>query len=90
MSPAEVVQLTQQFFWIVLLLAAPALLTSLVVGLIISILQTLTSIQEQTLNFVPRLACVALVIVLLAPWLARVATAYTITLLRNMHEIALR
>lgn len=90
MSPAQVVQLSQQFFWVVLLLAAPALLTSLVVGLVISIIQTLTSVQEQTLNFVPRLACVALVVALLAPWLARVATSYTIMLLSNMHEIALR
>ncbi len=90
MTPAHVVQISQQFFWVTLLLAAPALLTSLAVGLLISILQTLTSIQEQTLNFVPRLACVALVVALLAPWLARVATSYTILLLAHMHEIALR
>ena len=53
--------------------AAPLLLVSLVVGLIISILQTVTSIQEQTLTFVPKLLAVFLVLILAGNWILGLA-----------------
>jgi len=87
MNPSEVVLLGRQMLWIALVLAGPALAASLVVGLLISVLQTLTSIQEQTLNFVPRLVCVALVLAVTMPWLLRVAVHYTIRMLANLPEV---
>ena len=53
----------------VLLLAAPVLIISMAVGLIVSILQATTSIQEQTLSFVPKIAAILLALVLFGPWM---------------------
>lgn len=52
-----------------LMVAAPIVLTALVVGTVISLLQTLTSIQEQTLSFVPKLLACGLCLWLMAPWM---------------------
>jgi flagellar biosynthetic protein FliQ len=58
-------------------LAAPILLTALVVGLIVSILQATTSIQEQTLTFVPKIASIMLVLALLGGWMFAHLAEYT-------------
>ena len=55
MSADQMVQMLQEFLYLGLLLVAPAVLTSLAIGLIIAIFQTVTSIQEQTLTFAPRI-----------------------------------
>jgi len=61
---------------LVLLLSAPMLLTGLVVGFIVALLQTITSIQEQTLSFVPKAIAVLLVLVLVAPWMLNTVVGY--------------
>lgn len=61
--------LTQQMLWTVLLVAAPILLTTLVLGLAISIFQVVTQIQEMTLTFVPKLAAVFFIMLVLGPWM---------------------
>ena len=60
--------------------AAPVLLVSLVVGLIISIFQTVTSIQEQTLTFVPKIICVFMAIIVLGHWMMNGMTEFMIRL----------
>ena len=57
--------------WTMLSVALPVLLTAMVVGLMIGILQTATSIQEQTLIFIPKILAVFFCIVLLAPWMGQ-------------------
>ncbi len=61
---ASLLALTDRMLWITALVAAPVLLAALAVGLIIGILQAATSVNEQTLTFVPKLAIIALVLVL--------------------------
>ncbi|TFG83971.1 MAG: flagellar biosynthesis protein FliQ [Spirochaetales bacterium] len=61
----------------ILILAGPILITALVVGLVISILQATTSIQEQTLTFVPKIAAIMLVLALLAGWMFATLGEYT-------------
>ncbi len=61
-----------------LLLCAPMLIAACVVSLVMSLLQTLTGVQEQTLTAVPRLTVVFLMVVVLMPWLAHRTVAYTI------------
>ncbi len=61
----------------ILMLAAPVLLTALVVGLVISIVQATTSIQEQTLTFVPKIAAIMIVLMLLAGWMFSELGDYT-------------
>jgi flagellar biosynthetic protein FliQ len=61
----------------ILLLSAPALLISMAVGLVISVLQATTSIQEQTLTFVPKLAVILGVLVLFGPWMLSTIVEFT-------------
>ena len=64
-----VVQIANQALYLIIKTAAPVLLVSLVIGLIVSIFQTVTSIQEQTLTFVPKIIGVFLTLMLLGSWM---------------------
>lgn len=86
MSTAQIVEIGQDLLYTGLLLAMPALLVSLVVGLIVSILQTITSIQEQTLSFVPRLLAVGLVLVFTMAWALQLASHFTVRMLAQATE----
>lgn len=63
-DPSALLALADRMLWITALVAAPVLLASLAVGLVIGIIQAATSVNEQTLTFVPKLAAIALVLVL--------------------------
>jgi flagellar biosynthetic protein FliQ len=69
MSPQSVVTIGQQALTVMLLLAAPLLLTSLVVGLIVSVLQAATQINEMTLSFIPKLIATLAVLIVAGPWM---------------------
>ncbi len=69
MTEETVVNITMATVWLILKVSAPMLLVSLVVGLLISIFQTVTSIQEQTLTFVPKFVGILLVLVLTGSWI---------------------
>ncbi len=69
MTDAEVMDIVQDMVWCILKCSAPLLLVSLVVGLVISIFQTVTSIQEQTLTFVPKLVCIFVALLLCGGWI---------------------
>jgi flagellar biosynthetic protein FliQ len=77
MNVAEAAALMTGAVLEILILAAPILITALVVGLIISILQATTSIQEQTLTFVPKIASIMLVLALLGGWMFTHLAEYT-------------
>lgn len=77
MNVPHVVQIGRELLLTSLMLAAPPVIASLVVGLIVSILQTITSIQEQTLSFAPRLAAVAAVMLFTLPWSLEVLVNFT-------------
>lgn len=83
MNEIIVIDIARQAIFMVLKVAAPTLLTSLIVGLIVSILQTVTSIQEQTLTFVPKLVAVFLVIMLFGNWMLTSVREFTIELYSN-------
>lgn len=76
MSVGDVVDITSQAIWLLIKCAAPMLLASLVVGLIVSIFQTVTSIQEQTLTFVPKILTVFLVLILTGNWILNNIVAF--------------
>jgi len=69
LSTGDVVNITIQAVWLIIKCSAPMLISSLVIGLIISIFQTVTSIQEQTLTFVPKLLVILLVLILTGDWI---------------------
>lgn len=69
MSTSDVVDITSQAIWLIIKCSAPMLLVSLVVGLIISIFQTVTSIQEQTLTFIPKILAVFITVIICGDWI---------------------
>jgi flagellar biosynthetic protein FliQ len=81
-TDVEVISLFREAIWLTIKLSAPALVVSLVVGLVISIIQTTTSIQEQTLTFVPKLMAVLVVLLIFASWMIHSMTDYTRELMR--------
>jgi flagellar biosynthetic protein FliQ len=86
MTGPEVIQIGQDLLYTALLLAMPALLASLVVGVVMSVLQTITSIQEQTLTFIPRLLAVGIVLIVTMAWSLQLATHFTIRMLWHAAE----
>lgn len=69
MTEAMIIDMAREVLWTIVKTSAPLLIISLVIGLIISIFQTITSIQEQTLTFVPKFLAIMLVIVLCGSWM---------------------
>lgn len=69
MTTGDVVDIASEAIWIIIECSTPLLLVSLIVGLIISIFQTVTSIQEQTLTFVPKILVMFLMIILTGDWI---------------------
>ena len=88
MSPQTVVELGQSALTTILILAAPLLLAALVVGLVVGILQTVTSIQESTLTYVPKMVAVIVVFIVCLPWLSRTMVSFTTQLLVNLPQYA--
>ena len=80
MNGAEVLDVGRDAIWLVIQLSAPVLIVGLVVGVGIGLLQALTQIQEQTLSFIPKIIGVAVVIVVLGPWMLGQLVSYTTAL----------
>lgn len=83
MTIDTVLDLSRQTLWVIVSSSAPMLIISLVVGLVISIFQTVTSIQEQTLTFVPKLLAIFLVIALAGQWIMGQIVGFMIELCSN-------
>lgn len=88
MTEAYIFTLAQQTFTLILMLAAPILIVSLLVGLLVSMFQAATQISEITLTFVPKILAVALVIALLGGWMAQQLLSYTARLLSELPNLA--
>jgi flagellar biosynthetic protein FliQ len=88
MSIGEITSLLRGGILEVLILAAPMLVSALVVGLVVAILQATTSIQEQTLTFVPKLVAILLVLAFLGGWMFSSLGDYTVQLFRMIPAMA--
>ena len=86
MGADQVVQLMRQLLTEAMLLAAPLLLSAAAISLIVSLLQTLTSVQEQTLTAVPRLVTVFVVMMVTMPWMIHRLVGYTLGLFGDFHR----
>ncbi len=86
MTPDMVSELLRQLMKEAMILAAPVLIASALLSFLLSLVQTLTSLQEQSLTSVPRLAAVAMIMLVGMPWfLGRMAT-YTRLLISDLHR----
>ncbi|MDI6785743.1 MAG: flagellar biosynthesis protein FliQ [bacterium] len=88
MTEEFVVRLVQEALFTTILISAPSLGAGLIVGLVISIFQTTTSIQEQTLVFVPKIVAVLLSGVIFGPWMLRYLIEYVNKLLSVVATLA--
>jgi flagellar biosynthetic protein FliQ len=84
MSPEMAVDVCRRAIQTMLLAAAPMLLIGMGIGLLVSIFQAATQINEQTLSFVPKIVAVFLTILFFGPWLIKLLTVFTIGLFETM------
>ena len=87
MTPALASDLIRHALMETILLAAPFLLTALIVGVAVSLLQAMTQIQEQTLTFIPKLVAICAVILIVLPWFLGRLTAYLSGVLRSLSTL---
>lgn len=86
MSADFIIGLAGDAVYTVLKASAPMLVLALVVGLIISVFQATTQIQEQTLAFVPKIVAVFVSIIVFGPWILNTIVDFTFNLLNNLHQ----
>ena len=89
MNLETAIELFRQSVISALMLVSPILITTIVVGLVISIIQSVTSIQEQTLSFAPKLFAVGGVLIVGSAWLMRTLMNFTIDVYQRIGEITL-
>lgn len=77
MSENEIISITREAMWVMLKIAGPLLLIALVVGVIISLIQALTQIQEMTLTFVPKIVIMMAAALLLLPFMMQTLESFT-------------
>ncbi|MWV43536.1 flagellar biosynthesis protein FliQ [Paenibacillus sp. HJL G12] len=86
MNSDFIIGLAGQAVYTVLKVSAPMLLLGLIVGLIVSIFQATTQIQEQTLAFIPKIVAVLLAILLFGPWILTTLVDFTFNILNNLYK----
>jgi flagellar biosynthetic protein FliQ len=86
MGPDQTVEVMRRVLMEAMLLSAPLLVTACLVSLLVSLLQTLTSVQEQTLTAVPRLVVVFIVTMAALPWMVHRLTNFTLHMLTDLHR----
>ena len=88
MSSTLAVELIRQALTVALLVAAPLLITSLAVGILVSLIQAVTQIQEQTLTFIPKLVAMAAIFIILLPWSLAQLIQYLVGVLQSFPTLA--
>jgi flagellar biosynthetic protein FliQ len=86
MGPDQTVEIMRKLLVEAMLLSAPLLITACLVSLVVSLIQTLTSVQEQTLTAVPRLVVVFVVTVAALPWMVHRLVGFTIRMFTDFHK----
>ncbi|NGX60891.1 MAG: Flagellar biosynthetic protein FliQ [Chlamydiae bacterium] len=77
MSPEQITHIVRETLYTALEIAAPFLLLALIVGLLVSLVQSMTQIQEMTLAFVPKMLALAAALAIFFPWMLKMATKFT-------------
>jgi flagellar biosynthesis protein FliQ len=87
MSPEFAVELLKNTMFQAVILSAPILVTAMLIGMVVSLLQAVTTIHEQTLAFVPKTIGVAALLVILMPWMMRTVTEFTILIFEKIPQM---
>ncbi|MFT5446396.1 MAG: flagellar biosynthetic protein FliQ [Gammaproteobacteria bacterium] len=84
MTPDSVISVGQYAIMVMLMIAAPPLLTALAVGLVIGVFQAATQVNEMTLSFIPKVVALVLVLISTGPWMLKTLMNYTEQLIREI------
>lgn len=87
MGADAALELMNRLLWSALLVAGPVLVAALVVGLLISVLQVATQLQEMTLSYVPKLLAAVFVLIAMGPWMMHQITQFAISTIRIIPEL---
>ncbi|MBP9707563.1 MAG: flagellar biosynthesis protein FliQ [Oligoflexales bacterium] len=87
MNDQTIVEIGTQAVWVAVLVAAPALLATLAAGLVISIFQAATQINEQTLSFIPKVLAMTVAILFFGPWIIQTMMTFTISMFERIPTI---
>ena len=87
MTPETITTIAQQALWVTFLVALPLLGVALVVGLLVSLIQAATQLNEMTLSFVPKVVAMGLAAVLAGPWMLHVMMDFTIRLFQSIPHL---
>jgi flagellar biosynthetic protein FliQ len=87
MNAALAADLIRRAVMLTLVVSAPLLVTALLVGLIVTLIQAVTQLQEQTLTFLPKLAALAVIFVLTLPWILRQLTEFLVMAIRSLPTV---
>lgn len=88
MTENQILYMAKEAIGTAIIVGGPILVISLLVGLIVSVFQAMTQIQEQTLSFIPKLLAIALILVILGPWMLNIMTSYTTNLFIDIASFA--
>lgn len=87
MTQQTVLDIGWNTIWVAIKISSPALLATLVMGLLVSIFQAATQINEQTLSFIPKILAMAAAMVICGPWVLRTLMNFTINLIRDIPNL---
>ncbi len=87
MDPDSVIRILREGLLLIILISAPPMIVSLTVGLIVSLLQATTQVQEQTLSFVPKLLAIFVTLAVMGPWMMAQAVQFTDALFTAIAEV---
>ena len=86
MNQQFIINLGREVFFTAVMVASPMLLAGLIVGVTISVIQTATSIQEQTLTFIPKIVAVVVSLILFLPWMMQTLLDFSVELITNIPD----
>ncbi|MGG1292518.1 flagellar biosynthesis protein FliQ [Bacillus smithii] len=86
MNPEMVISLAEKGVYMILILSGPIMLIGLIIGLVVSIFQAMTQIQEQTLAFIPKIVAMLVGLVFFGPWMLTHMISYTSQILSNLTQ----
>jgi flagellar biosynthetic protein FliQ len=84
MTVDQAVELCRAAIMLTLLLGAPVMVVAIIVGLLISVLQAVTQLQDQTLSFIPKIVAMLLAVIYVLPWAMSLAVEYSANLIRDI------
>lgn len=89
MSEQMIMDIALKTVWLAVQLAAPVLLASMIMGLVVSIFQAATQVNEQTLSFIPKIIAMTVALILFGPWMIKIISKFTIDLINLIPSIGM-